>query len=69
MRKIGGNIGRQKKMLREYYIWLCIRKLERQWRMLICVVMVVSCLELPNKGLGRREMLLELAALQMKVGW
>ena len=26
----------------------------------LCVVMVVSCLELPNKGLGRRKILLGL---------
>ena len=29
--------------------------LERWWRRLIRVVMVVSCLELPNKSLGRRD--------------
>ena len=27
-----------------------------------------ECLELPNKGLGRREMLLGLVVLKMKVG-
>ena len=51
MRKIGRNIVRPKKILREYYMWLWIRKLEGQWRRLIFVVMAVSCLELPNKGL------------------
>ena len=35
---------------------------------MIRVVMVVSCLELPNKGLGRRKMLLGLVVLKMKVG-
>ena len=30
-----------------------IRKLERQWRRLIYVVIVMGCLELPNKWLGR----------------
>ena len=35
---------------------------------LISVVIVVSCLELPNKGFGRRKMLLGLVALKMKVG-
>ena len=30
-----------------------IRKLERQWRRLICVVIVMGRLELPNKWLGR----------------
>ena len=49
MRKMERNI-EAKKMLREYCIWLWIRNLERRWR-LIRVVMVVSCLELPNKGL------------------
>ena len=57
MRKIGRNIVRQKKILREKYIWLCIRNLKRQWRRLICVRMVVSCIELPNKELGRRMLL------------
>ena len=28
---------------------------ERQWKRLIHALMVVSCLELPNKGLGRRN--------------
>ena len=37
-------------------------------RRLICVVMVMSCLELPNKELGRRKMLLGLVVLKMKVG-
>ena len=58
MRKIGKNISRQKKMLREYYIWQWIRKLGRQWRKLIQVVMAMSCLELPSKR--RRVMLLGL---------
>ena len=31
-------------------------------------LMVVSCLKLQNKGLGRREMLLGFV-LKMKVGW
>ena len=31
-------------------------------------VMVLSCLELPNKELGRRVMLLGLVVLKMKVG-
>ena len=44
-----------------------VRKLERWWR-LFCVVMVVSCLEFPNKGLGIRMMLLRLVVLKMKVG-
>ena len=48
-----------KKMLREQYMWLWIRKLERRCRSLIRVVMVVNCLEL-RKGLGRRKMLLGL---------
>ena len=68
MRKIGKNIVRQKKVLRKQYIWLCIRKLKRRWRRLICVVMVVSCLELPKKRLGRRKMLVGLVVLKMKVG-
>ena len=57
-----------KKMLGEQYIWLWIIKLQRRWR-LIRVVMVVSCLELPNVGLGRRKVLLGLVVLKMKVGW
>ena len=52
MRKIGRNIVRQKKILREKYIWLCIINLKRQWRR-----MVVSCIELPNRELGRRMLL------------
>ena len=36
-------------------IWLWIRTLERRWRRLIRVVMVVSCLELPNKGWGEER--------------
>ena len=65
MRKIGRNIVRRKDATRVGYgyvhtgmyiyvhIWLrtYIRKLGKQWRSLIRVVMVVSCLELPNKGL------------------
>ena len=43
------------------------QKLRRRWRRLIHVVMVVSCLELPNKGLGRREMLLGLVVLKIKL--
>ena len=35
------------------------QKLGRQWRGLIHVVMVVSCLELPNNGPGRREIRLK----------
>ena len=35
MRKIGRNIVRQKKMLREKYIWLWIKKIKRQWGWLI----------------------------------
>ena len=35
---------------REYYIWLQIKKLGRQWRRLNHVMIVVSCLELPKKG-------------------
>ena len=66
MRKIRRNIVRQKNMLREQYILLWIRKLERQQRRLICIVAVVSCLELPHKGLGRRKMLLGLVVLKMK---
>ena len=53
-------------MLRQY-IWLWIKKLERRWRKLICVVMVECCLGLPKKRLGRRKMLLELVILKMKV--
>ena len=68
MRKIGRNIVRQKKMLREQYIWLWVRKLERQCRRLIRVVMVVSCLKLPNKEMGRKKILLGLVHLKMKVG-
>ena len=68
MRKIGRNIVRQKKMLREQYIWLWIRKLERQCRRLIRVVMVVSYLKLPNKEMGRKKILLRLGNLKMKVG-
>ena len=45
-----------------------MRKLERQWRSLISVVMVASCLELPNKGFGRRKMLLGLVVLKVEVG-
>ena len=33
------------------------------------VMKIASCLELPNKGLGRRKMLLGLVALKMEVGW
>ena len=36
-------------------------------KVVICVAMAVSCLELPNKGLGRRKMLLGLVVLKMKV--
>ena len=68
MRKTGRNIVRQKKMLTERYIWLWIRKLERRWRRLIRVVMVVSCLELPNKGLGRRKMLCGVSCLKDEIG-
>ena len=42
-RKIGRNIVKQKMMF------------ERQWKRLIHALMVVSCLELPNKGLERRN--------------
>ena len=63
MSKIGRSIVRQKKILRELMAmdqkaWEAVEK-----------VMVVSCLKLPNKGLGRREMLLGFAVLKMKVGW
>ena len=44
------------------------QKARRRWRRLIYVATVVSCLELPNKGLRRREMLLGLVVLKMKVG-
>ena len=44
-------------------------KIERWWRKLIRVMKIASCLELPNKGLGRRKMLLGLVALKMEVGW
>ena len=54
MRKIGKNIVKQKKMLGEQYKWLWIRKLERQWRF-FRIVMVVSSLELPSKGLGEER--------------
>ena len=37
-------------------------------RRVICVEMVVSCLELPNKGFGRRKMLLGLVVLKIKLG-
>ena len=50
------------------YIWLWIRKLERWCRRLICVVIIVSCLELPSKRLGRRKTL-GLVVLRKKVGW
>ena len=40
MRKIGKKIVREKRMSREKYIWLWIRKLERRWRRLNRVVMV-----------------------------
>ena len=66
MRKIRRNIVRQKNMRRKYYILLWIRKLKRQQRRLICIAAVVSCLELPHKGLGRRKMLLRLVVLKMK---
>ena len=36
--------------------------------MLIRVMMIVSYLELPNKGLGKREILLGLVVLKKKVG-
>ena len=52
------------KMLREQYIWPWISRLGGQW---ICVLMVVSCLDLPNKGLGREKMLLGLGVLIMNV--
>ena len=68
MIKLGRNIMNQKMMLRGWYIWLWIRKLGRQWRRLICVAMVVSCLKLPKKKLGRREMLFGLVVLKMKLG-
>ena len=32
------------------------------------IVIVVSCLELPNKVLGKKEMLLGLVVIKMKVG-
>ena len=63
MSKIGRSIVRQKKILRELMAmdqkaWEAVEK-----------VMVVSYLKWPNKGLGRREMLLGFAVLKMKVGW
>ena len=48
MRKIDRNIVRQKKMLRDLYKWMFIRKLDRPWRRLICVAMVVSFSESPK---------------------
>ena len=70
MRKIGRkNVWqKKKKMLREKHIRLWIRKLGRLWRRLIRVMIVVSCLVLPDKGLGLREMLLGLVVFKMKVG-
>ena len=44
-----------------------IRRLERQWRRLICDVIVMGCLELPKKWLGRRQVLLGLVILNMEV--
>ena len=38
-------------------------------RKLIHVMIVLSCLEFPNIGLGTRTMLLGLVVLKMKVGW
>ena len=48
-------------------MWLWIRKLGRQWSRFIHVVMVMSCLKLPNKWLGRSE-LLGLVVVKMKLG-
>ena len=57
-----------KKDPREYNIWLWIRKFNRRWRKLTCVMMVESCLELSKKGLGKGKMF-GLVVLKMKVGW
>ena len=54
---VGRNIMRQKKDAKRVIYMAMIR-----------VIMVVSCVELPNKGLGRRELLLGLVVLKMKVG-
>ena len=58
----------QKKMLREQYIWLRVRKLERQWRRLIHVVMVVSPLELPKKKVGEKKDIVGVSCLKDEIG-
>ena len=43
-----------KRDIKKKYIWLWIRKLGKQWSRLIRVVIIMSCLELPNKELGEK---------------
>ena len=55
-------------MLKKKCIWLWIIKFGRRWRRLIHFAIVMSCLELPNKGLGRGELLLGSVVIKIGVG-